>query len=101
MTDNSEIKEGTWKSDEYGFVWCGGSWKCRPEIEKFFKQKREPIPIQFRYWESEWTGGPLGVEVLEMPKLVSVVQPNKADPPKKRGRPKKEKGPKKDLKNKE
>ena len=97
MTDNSgpaEIKEGTWKSDEYGFVWCGGSWKCRPEIENFFKQKREPIPIQFRYWESEWTGGPLGVEVLEMPKLVSV-SATAICSVKKRGRPRK------DLKNKE
>tara|TARA_R110000868_G_scaffold94244_1_gene260179 strand:- start:5607 stop:5906 length:300 start_codon:yes stop_codon:yes gene_type:complete len=96
MTEVLKIKEGTWKSDEYGFVWCGGSWKCRPEIENFFKQKREPIPIQFRYWESEWTGGPLGVEVLEMPKLVSVSSVKTAPseqlypPVKKRGRPKKD-----------
>ena len=65
-------KEGDWKTDEYGFVFCGGDWKCRSEIESWFKQKKEPIPIQFRYWESEWTGGPLGVEVLQIPVLVKV-----------------------------
>tara|TARA_R110000850_G_scaffold32649_4_gene89892 strand:+ start:241 stop:564 length:324 start_codon:yes stop_codon:yes gene_type:complete len=94
-------KEGDWKTDEYGFVFCGGDWKCRSEIESWFKQKKEPIPIQFRYWESEWTGGPLGIEVLQIPVLVKVEDPvcsadeseEETPPPppepKKRGRPKK------------
>ena len=75
--------------------------KCRSEIESWFKQKKEPIPIQFRYWESEWTGGPLGIEVLQTPVLVKVEDPvcsadeseEETPPPppepKKRGRPKK------------
>tara|TARA_R110002096_G_scaffold68229_4_gene164887 strand:+ start:779 stop:1102 length:324 start_codon:yes stop_codon:yes gene_type:complete len=94
-------KEGDWKTDEYGFVFCGGDWKCRSEIESWFKQKKEPIPIQFRYWESEWTGGPLGIEVLQTPVLVKVEDPESESEeeetpppppepePKKRGRPKK------------
>ena len=99
-------KEGEWKNDEYGFVWCGGDWKNQTEIESWFKQKKEPIPIQFRYWESEWTGGPLGVEVLQLPVLVKVEDsssseeqdssvetpsppPVVVEKPKKRGRPKK------------
>ena len=94
-------KEGDWKTDEYGFVFCGGDWKCRSEIESWFKQKKEPIPIQFRYWESDWMDGPLGIEVLQTPVLVKVEDPvcsadeseEETPPPppepKKRGRPKK------------
>ena len=94
-------KEGDWKTDEYGFVWCGGDWKSRSEIEHWFKGKKEPIPIQFRYWESDWMDGPLGIEVLQTPVLVKVEDPvcsadeseEETPPPppepKKRGRPKK------------
>lgn len=88
--------DGDWKPDEYGFVWLDGDWKCQPEIESYFKKRKEPIPIQYRYWESEWTGGPLGVEVLQVPVLVSVESSSEEEPSpppkpekKKRGRPKK------------
>jgi hypothetical protein len=85
--------DGEWKPDEYGFVWLDGDWKCQPEIESYFKKRREPIPVQYRYWESEWTGGPLGVEVLSVPTLVPKSESEEEEPPKpekkKRGRPKK------------
>ncbi len=95
--------DGEWKPDEYGFVWLAGDWRCQSEIESYFKKRKEPIPVQYRYWESEWTGGPLGVEVLQVPVLVSVESSSEqgssseepSPPPKqekkKRGRPKKTK----------
>ena len=88
--------DGDWKTDEYGFVWLAGDWKCQPEIESYFKKRKEPIPVQYKYWETEWTKGPVGKEVLAVPELVSVGSESSSEeepPPKpekkKRGRPKK------------
>jgi len=89
-------KDGDWKTDEYGFVWLGGDWRCKEEIESYFKKRKEPIPIQYKYWESEWTEGPAGQEVLSVPTLIpkseSEEEPEPSKPEKKkRGRPKKTK----------
>jgi len=63
-------KDGEWKPDEWGFVWLDGDWKCQSEIEEYFKKRKEPIPIQYKYWESDWTKGPVGQEVLSTPELI-------------------------------
>lgn len=89
-------KDGDWKTDEYGFVWLGGDWKCQPEIESYFKKRKEPIPVQYKYWETEWTKGPVGQEVLSVPTLIPKSESEEEEEPpkpekKKRGRPKKTK----------
>jgi len=93
-------EDGEWKSDSYGFVWLNGDWKCKEEIEHYFNSRNQPIPIQYRYWESDWSKGPVGKErlkvelVLEEPERseeeeeeTESSQP--APEKKKRGRPKK------------
>lgn len=90
-------KDGDWKTDEYGFIWLGGDWKCKEEIESYFKKRGEPIPIQYKYWETEWNKGPAGKEILSTPELILVEEEEseEGEPPKpekkKRGRPKKKK----------